>query len=82
MEDIEKEIIFSLLASEDREEETMVKLNLSKNEFSIDRSKSSLFEEVEKTELFGKIDFKVGDNIKLNIFIDQSTIEVFINERE
>jgi beta-fructofuranosidase len=82
VESLEKEIIFSVLASEDRDEETLVKLNLSKNQFSIDRSKSSLFEGLEKTKLLGKIDYKVGENIKLNIFIDKSTIEVFVNEKE
>lgn len=82
VDNIHADFAISVLASKDRKEETLVKISPSKKEFSVDRTKSSISEETHKSELVGRFDFKTGETVKLNMFIDHSTIEVFFNDKE
>lgn len=68
-----------LRVSDDQQQETRVYFDLQRMAVICDRSKSGLGSQV---ETFSPIDLKPDQTISLQIFIDHSSIEVFINDGE
>ncbi|MFV3010930.1 glycoside hydrolase family 32 protein [Clostridium botulinum] len=66
-----------LRCSEDGKEETVIKVDFIKKEFELNREKSGL-----GSKGIRKCKISTHNFIKLNIFIDKSSIEIFINEGE
>ncbi|MEQ8155961.1 MAG: glycoside hydrolase family 32 protein [Clostridiaceae bacterium] len=84
IETIDQLTSFSIdvLASENGEEKTSIIYDSDKNSFSVNRKKSSLSGLCHDSELSGKIILDKDENLKLHIFVDHSTIEVFANYKE
>lgn len=75
------EFVVSVLVSPCGRERTEVRLNFKDRTVAIDRSRSSLFPGVHKTSVVGE--FKPDDEaaeLRLRLFVDQSTIEVFVGD--
>ncbi|GLX67588.1 glycoside hydrolase family 32 protein [Paenibacillus glycanilyticus] len=75
------DLTISVFASACGKEHTDVVLDLAANTISIDRSNSSLLPKVHKTAITGELPVADGtDFIKLRIFVDQSIVEVFVDD--
>jgi beta-fructofuranosidase len=74
-----KDFGIKLLCSPDGREETVINFNIPKKVFSIDRSKSSLSQQVSKDTQRGSYKEKNGI-IKVHVLVDYSCIEVFVND--
>lgn len=70
----------SLLESESKDEKTVIGYNRKKSEFFIDTTKSSLYNSVRKSVVKEKVEIPETD-IFLDIFVDQSVVEIFINNK-
>ncbi len=77
-----KDFSIDVLSSEDGEEKTSIKYSAADESFSVDRSRSSTDRLCHDSTLSGNISLAAGEALKLHIFIDYSTIEVFANYRE
>ena len=73
---------FNFYVSQDRSEMTRLYYDTATKEFKLDKSKSSLSTDVfEKTTIFGTYDEAVyGKPHKIQVFLDHSVIDVFIND--
>lgn len=72
---------FKLLCSPDGQEKTIINFNIIKNTFSIIRDKSSISKDVIKDNIDG--DFNIdGDKLKVHIYVDYSSLEVFVDYRK
>jgi len=85
-------------ASPDRQEETLIEYNPSKEQLTVDFEKSSLDESIkhyyytmfwrkgeenpEVTQQVVPFELKSGEKLELRIFIDRSIIEIFVNGRQ
>eukprot|EP01129_Flabellula_baltica_P006363 TRINITY_DN2371_c0_g1_i1.p1 TRINITY_DN2371_c0_g1~~TRINITY_DN2371_c0_g1_i1.p1 ORF type:complete len:540 (-),score=112.24 TRINITY_DN2371_c0_g1_i1:946-2526(-) len=70
---------FYLRQSSNNKEETYLYYNFSSQEVVIDRSKSSLNEEVYKTNI--QKELPVDEKLEMHVFIDNSVIEVIVNSQ-
>lgn len=77
-----KEFAIDILASKDNEEKTSIVYSAENNSLSVDRSKSSASNLTDKSKLGTDFSLKDGETLKLHIFIDYSTVEVFTNYRK
>ena len=64
------------------EEETLIYHDVASKTINVDRSKSSLNPEVERTTRSGRFLLADGEPLILQVFLDHSVIEVFLNGRE
>jgi beta-fructofuranosidase len=71
-----EEFGFRLRCAEDRSEETLVLYNRNSGELLVDRSKSGSGD----GGLRGSIIKGMGDTLKLHIYLDRSSVEVFAND--
>lgn len=67
--------------SPDSSEQTLITYNRDTQLFSLDRSQSSLDENVVRDIRTAPLSLKPGERLTLNIFLDNSVIEVFANDR-
>ncbi|WP_241158364.1 GH32 C-terminal domain-containing protein [Cohnella candidum] len=75
------ELSVSVLVSACGRERTDVRLDFATGTIAIDRSRSSLFPGVHKTAVTGKLNLEdFTETIKLRIYVDRSTIEVFVDD--
>ncbi|QHW33171.1 glycoside hydrolase family 32 protein [Paenibacillus rhizovicinus] len=68
-----------VLRSEDGREETRIVVDPAAKQITIDRSDSSLSPLTHKTPISGDFEAKDG-RLKLHVFVDRTTVEVFCNE--
>lgn len=68
--------------SPDGEEETLIYYDALSRTINIDRTKSSLNPEVERTTRSGRFLLAESEPLMLQVFLDHSVIEVFLNGRE
>jgi len=73
-----QEFGLSLLASDQREEETLISYSTTTNELTLDCSKAYIGANGVKSVALEKR----ADQLDLHIFIDQSVIEIYVNEGE
>lgn len=71
----------NVLESHGGEEKTTIRYNAATGEFSIDRSKSSISDEVHKTKITSYLKEEKGQYLNIHIFVDYSTIEVFADNQ-
>lgn len=82
-----KEIGVKVCASANGEEETVIKYIPSENKVKLDLSKTSLNPELmenyydEQTVQIADLELDKNEYLQMNIFIDRSVIEVFINKK-
>ncbi len=69
----------SVRRSSDEREETRIDYRYTNQTLSIDTNKSSLSQDM-KALTGGNLDLK-GENLKLDIYVDRSLIEAFVNDR-
>ena len=74
-----EELGIKLFASPDNTEETILILNTKNKSFVLDRTKSSLSDKVHKSSLSGNFEFAEDGIVKVHLFIDHSSLEIFIN---
>ena len=72
---------FGIRADQKNEAKTLIHIDKNKSEVIIDRSQSGAAFATEYGNT-RKIAGNIGDEIKLQIFVDQSSIEIFINDGE
>lgn len=77
-----EEFSIDVFCSEDDQEKTSIIYNCENKSFSVDRSSSTLSDLCIKSNLTNNIKLNKGETLKLHIFIDHSTVEVFANYRE
>ncbi len=75
------ELSFGIRADQKNEAKTLIRIDRNKSEVVIDRSQSGAKFATEYGNT-RRIAENIGDEIKLQIFVDQSSIEVFINDGE
>ncbi|NBC67705.1 glycoside hydrolase family 32 protein [Paenibacillus sacheonensis] len=68
-----------LLRSPNGEEETVLTFDPANGTVSIDRTRSSLADEPNKSIVSGELDFASESDVKLHLFLDHSVLEVFVN---
>ena len=73
---------FCIGKNQNNKEETKLYFDLKKNQLVIDQSNSSKTELIEKRIEIGDFNLKKEEPIKLQIFIDGSVVEGFINDKE
>jgi len=73
---------FYIGKNQNNKEETKLYFDLKKNQLVIDQSNSSKTELIEKRIEIGELNLKKDEPIKLQIFIDGSVVEGFINDKE
>ncbi|MDR6550614.1 glycoside hydrolase family 32 protein [Paenibacillus qinlingensis] len=71
-----------LLRSPKGEEETVLIFEPEKGKVSIDRLRSSLSEQPDKSRVSGTLDFTANHDVKVQLFLDHSVLEVFINDTQ
>ncbi|MDD4698877.1 MAG: glycoside hydrolase family 32 protein [Oscillospiraceae bacterium] len=74
-------IILTVLESKDKKEKTTISYCGKNNELTIDRSASSLYENVVKTAVTQTVPLRKDGELKLDIFVDCSVVEVFANDQ-
>lgn len=77
-----KEFSIDLLTSKDNEEKTSIVYSTENNSLSVDRSKSSASNLTDRSKLETDFSLKDSETLKLHIFVDYSTVEVFANYRK
>ncbi|WP_243441475.1 GH32 C-terminal domain-containing protein [Clostridium arbusti] len=77
-----KEFTIDILASKDNEEKTSIVYSTENNRLSVDRNKSSASNLTDQSKLGTDFSLEEGETLKLHIFIDYSTVEVFANYRK
>lgn len=82
--EVEEDTCFSIdvLSSNEGEEKTSIKYDSSTESFWVDRSKSSLSDKCHKSPVKGDIKLGKDNVLKLQIFVDYSTVEVFANDQK
>ncbi|KOF56558.1 MULTISPECIES: glycoside hydrolase family 32 protein [Clostridium] len=82
--EMEEGMCFSIdvLSSKDEEEKTSIKYEYDTESFYIDRSKSSISDKCHKSIVKGNIKSRKYDTLKLQVFVDYSTVEVFANDEK
>ncbi|MDO3680877.1 glycoside hydrolase family 32 protein [Paenibacillus ehimensis] len=70
----------AVLGSPDGQEETLLLIDLAHRTFVLDRSRSSLDPDVHKHALAADLPSNIGGRLKLNVYVDHSTVEVFIQD--
>lgn len=82
--EVENDTCFSIdvLSSEDEKEKTSIKYECADKSFYIDRSKSSASYKCRKSPVKGSVELRKGNMLKLQIFVDYSTVEVFANDEK
>ncbi|GEL09755.1 Sucrose-6-phosphate hydrolase SacC, GH32 family [Flavobacterium glycines] len=73
---------FYIGKNQNNKEETKLYFDLKKNQLVIDQSNSSKTDLIEKRIEIGDLNLKKDEPIKLQIFIDGSVVEGFINDKE
>ncbi|MCM3628911.1 glycoside hydrolase family 32 protein [Paenibacillus glycanilyticus] len=74
-------LTLSVLASACGKEHTDIHLDPASHSITIDRSNASLLPKVHKTPIEGKLpDVDGAERIRLRIFVDQSIVEVFVDD--
>ncbi|NDP27326.1 MAG: DUF4975 domain-containing protein [Flavobacterium sp.] len=73
---------FYIGKNQNNKEETKLYFDLKKNQLVIDQSNSSETELMEKRIEIGELNLKRNETIKLQLFIDGSVVEGFINDKE
>lgn len=71
-----------VFAAEDESEQTVIRYHRASDELMIDRSHSNRKNITDRTPLTVKGTHSEDGKLNLRIFIDHSTLEIFINERE
>ena len=71
-----------VFAAEDGSEQTAVRYHRASDELTIDRSRSNRKNITDRTPLTVKGTHSEDGKLNLRIFIDHSTLEIFINDRE
>lgn len=74
-------VTIDLFADKENQRNFKIILNKKKQEMIIDRSKSGKEFSVEYGST-RKIDLKIGQEVKLQIFTDKSSVEIFVNDGE
>jgi sucrose-6-phosphate hydrolase SacC (GH32 family) len=77
-----KKFGFYIGKNQNNKEETKIYFDLKKNQLVIDLSNSSKNELVEKRIEIGDLNLKASKTIKIQLFIDGSVVEGFINDKE
>jgi beta-fructofuranosidase len=72
--------VFSLGKSPDGYEYTDIIFDETNNKIAVDRTHSSISNEVEKDVREGAYTFSQGDTLDLRIFIDRSAVEIFVDQ--
>jgi beta-fructofuranosidase len=68
----------SVFGSPDGEEETLLEIDFNRLRVVLDRSKSSKYTDVHRYEVTADFSQIIGNDLLLRVFVDHSTIEVFI----
>ncbi|KAL2207650.1 Arabinanase/levansucrase/invertase [Sarocladium strictum] len=76
-----EKLVFNVLASADMSEATSITFDLADNKVIIDRSRSSLKNTGTNTSEVGHMHLLPGEDLEIRIFVDNSIVEVFVNER-
>lgn len=76
--ELDSKLVFTLLANGDESEATRLKYHQGR--VTMERSTSTLFDNIDTVEVYQKVDLLEGD-LELRIFIDASVVEVEINRR-
>jgi beta-fructofuranosidase len=72
---------FNVRCSPDGAEKTVIAYNVAEQQLFVDRTRSSLSDEVKRDVQGGRLILAEGEPLKLHIFLDGSVIEVFANGR-
>jgi beta-fructofuranosidase len=72
---------FNVLSSPDMSEATSITFDLSANQLVIDRSRSSLAQIGASSSEVASLCMLPGEDLQVRIFVDNSIIEVFVNDR-
>lgn len=76
-----EKLVFNVLASADMSEATSITFDLVADQVIIDRSRSSLTNIGAITPEIGLLHLLPGEDLQVRIFVDNSIVEVFVNER-
>ena len=76
-----EEVGIKLRRSPGGEEETLIRCNLNESSASVDTRQSSLDPETGRSINGTPFALKAGEPLRLHIFLDRSTVEVFANRR-
>ena len=76
-----REVGLQLRRSPGGEEETVVRYDCGKGVLGVDTTKSSLEPDTGRTVSAAPLDLEPGERLRLHIFLDRSTLEVFANRR-
>ena len=76
-----REVGLQLRRSPGGEEETVVRYDRGEAVLGVDTTKSSLEPDTGRTVSAAPLDLKPGERLRLHLFLDRSTLEVFANRR-
>jgi beta-fructofuranosidase len=73
--------VFNVRESPNSAEVTKIIFDLSKSSITVDRTRSSLETLGTSTSEAGKFQIEAGENLHVQIFVDESILEIFANDR-
>ncbi|KAH8171953.1 Arabinanase/levansucrase/invertase [Sarocladium implicatum] len=76
-----EKLVFNVLSSPDMSETTGIIFDMSSGQVIIDRSRSSLSQIGTSSPEVASLNMLPGEDLQVRVFVDNSIVEVFVNER-